>query len=114
MSNMLLAVNAENWGWNDTWALVGICFCIVLLIMAFFVIVMTIFGVVAKKGKKQEAKVEAPKPAAEAKVSGKADDADYAAIAVALHLYFGGEHDKESNVLTIKNVSQVYSPWLNN
>ncbi len=37
MSNMLLAVNAENWGWNDTWALVGICFCIVLLIMAFFV-----------------------------------------------------------------------------
>ena len=64
--------------------------------------------------KKQEAKVEAPKPAAEAKASGKVDDADYAAIAVALHLYFGGEHDKESNVLTIKNVSQVYSPWLNN
>lgn len=114
MSNMLLAVNAENWGWNDTWALVGICFCIVLLIMAFFVIVMTIFGVIAKKGKKAEPKAEAQKPAAEAKASGKVDDADYAAIAVALHLYFGGEHDKESNVLTIKNVSQVYSPWLNN
>ena len=75
---------------------------------------LMLFGVIAKKGKKQEAKVEATKPAAEAKVSGKADDADYAAIAVALHLYFGGEHDKESNVLTIKNVSQVYSPWLNN
>ena len=44
---MLLAVNAENWGWNDTWALVGICFCIVLLIMAFFVIVMMLFGVIA-------------------------------------------------------------------
>ena len=109
MSNVLLTVN-----WGETWALVGICFTIVLLIMAFFVIVMTIFGVIAKKGKKAEPKAEAQKPVAEAKPSGKIDDADYAAIAVALHLYFGGEHDKESNVLTIKNVSQVYSPWLNN
>ena len=109
MSNVLLTVN-----WGETWALVGICFTIVLLIMAFFVIVMTIFGVIAKKGKKAEPKAEAQKPVAEAKPSGKIDDADYAAIAVVLHLYFGGEHDKESNVLTIKNVSQVYSPWLNN
>lgn len=109
MSNMLLSVN-----WGETWALVGICFAIVLLIMAFFVIVMMLFGAIAKKGKKAEPKTEAQKPVAETKPSGKIDDADYAAIAVALHLYFGGEHDKESNVLTIKNVSQVYSPWLNN
>lgn len=112
MSNVLLIVEGTTWG--ETWALVGICFSIVFLIMAFFVLIMMLFGAIAKKGKKSEAKADAPKPAEEVKSTGKIDDADYAAIATALHLYFGGEHDKESNVLTIKNVSQNYSPWLNN
>ena len=33
------------------------------------------------------------------------------AITMALHLYFGEIHDKESNVITIKNASKQYSPW---
>lgn len=107
MSNLLLeVVSIENW------ALVGICFSIVLLIMAFFVLIMTLFGVIAKKGKKAEVKQEVSKPVVVA--DSKIDDATYAAIATALHLYFGGEHDNESNVLTIKNVNHEYSPWLNN
>jgi len=34
-----------------------------------------------------------------------------AAISMALFLYFNELHDKESNILTIKRVSKVYSPW---
>ncbi|MCF8296292.1 MAG: OadG family protein [Saprospiraceae bacterium] len=34
-----------------------------------------------------------------------------AAISMALYLYFSELHDDESNVLTIKKVSKVYSPW---
>lgn len=110
MYNSLLIVEGVTWG--ETWALVGICFGIVLLIMAFFVLVMTMFGVISKK-KKATPAAEPAKPVAKPVATGEIDEADYAAIATALHLYFGGEHDKESNVITIKNVSQEYSPWLN-
>ena len=34
-----------------------------------------------------------------------------AAISMALYLYYNELHDKESNILTIKRVSKVYSPW---
>jgi hypothetical protein len=34
-----------------------------------------------------------------------------AAIAMALHLYLDEIHDKESGVLTIKRISNTYSPW---
>jgi len=34
-----------------------------------------------------------------------------AAISMALFLYYNELHDKESNILTIKRVSKVYSPW---
>ena len=34
-----------------------------------------------------------------------------AAISMALYLYYSELHDKESNILTIKRVSKVYSPW---
>lgn len=34
-----------------------------------------------------------------------------AAIALALHLYLDEIHDKESGVLTIRRISNTYSPW---
>jgi len=34
-----------------------------------------------------------------------------AAISMALYLYYNELHDEESNILTIKRVSKVYSPW---
>jgi Na+-transporting methylmalonyl-CoA/oxaloacetate decarboxylase gamma subunit len=34
-----------------------------------------------------------------------------AAISMALYLYLNELHDEESNILTIKRVSKVYSPW---
>jgi len=48
----------------------------------------------------------------------EADDTDLhvtgeenAAISAALYLYFNELHDEESNVITIKKVSRIYSPW---
>jgi len=34
-----------------------------------------------------------------------------AAISMALYLFFNEQHDDESNVITIKRVRKVYSPW---
>jgi hypothetical protein len=34
-----------------------------------------------------------------------------AAIAMALYLYLDEVHDKESGVLTIRQISRAYSPW---
>lgn len=34
-----------------------------------------------------------------------------AAIAMAIHLYYMQQHDKESMKLTIQKVSRMYSPW---
>jgi glutaconyl-CoA/methylmalonyl-CoA decarboxylase subunit delta len=34
-----------------------------------------------------------------------------AAIAMALYYYFSDLHDEESNVITIKRVRKMYSPW---
>jgi len=36
---------------------------------------------------------------------------EIAAISMALHLYFDDEHDKESNIITIKRIERRYSPW---
>lgn len=33
------------------------------------------------------------------------------AIATALHMFYGGLHDVEPNVITIKKVERKYSPW---
>ncbi len=46
----------------------------------------------------------------EAKVK-TGDEEVYAAIALALHLYFEELHDYERTVLTIKKVVKPYSPW---
>ncbi len=36
---------------------------------------------------------------------------DAAAIAMALHLYFGELHDDEPTKLTIRRIPKLYSPW---
>ena len=40
------------------------------------------------------------------------DNAQFAAISLALHLYLNDHaHDVESNVITIKRIQRRYSPW---
>jgi hypothetical protein len=36
---------------------------------------------------------------------------EIAAISMALHLFFEDVHDKESNVITIKQLKRRFSPW---
>lgn len=50
----------------------------------------------------------------EVKVTPTAEQAsgeENAAIAAALFLYFNQIHDEESNIVTIKKTSKLYSPW---
>lgn len=34
-----------------------------------------------------------------------------AAISMALYMFFNEQHDEESNIITIKKISKIYSPW---
>ena len=61
------------------------------------------------KKKKQAATAGAP-AAAEKKASAENDEV-VAAIAMAICLAAGEEHDRESEVLTIQTIKRAYSPW---
>ncbi len=54
---------------------------------------------------------EIPSITSTEKSSEKQDDAVFAAISLALHLYLNDQHDVESNVITIKRIQKRYSPW---
>jgi Na+-transporting methylmalonyl-CoA/oxaloacetate decarboxylase gamma subunit len=56
------------------------------------------------RSRKKEKQVTTGTPAA-------GEDAVYAAIATAIHLYNEELHDEEKAVLTINRVSRTYSPW---
>ena len=100
---MVLATN-----WSDMWAMTGIGFGTVFVILLLLVLILGIFNVVAKK--KSAAPAVSSKPALEKKavvtpflqdVKGESDD--IAAVATALCLYFQEVHDEESYVLTIQH-----------
>ena len=92
--------------WSDMWAMTGIGFGTVFVILLLLVLILGIFNVVAKK-KSGVAPVAAPQAALEKKevklLSGDAEEADIAAVATALCLYFQEVHDEETYVLTIKH-----------
>jgi hypothetical protein len=98
--------------WGDVLSLVLICFSIVLVIMGLFVGLLSIFKLLKKKTVAVPHKSEelTELELVEKNVT-KISDTEYAVIATAIHLYFNNNHDDEPNVLTIKNISQNYSPW---
>ena len=96
---MVLATN-----WSDMWAMTGIGFGTVFVVLLLLVLILGIFNVVAKK----KSGAPAASPALEKKdvatpllqnVEEESDD--IAAVATALCLYFQEVHDNESFVLTI-------------
>jgi hypothetical protein len=96
---MVLATN-----WSDMWAMTGIGFGTVFVILLLLVLILGIFNVVAKK----KPAASATKPALEAKAvkapllpEGTGETDDIAAVATALCLYFQEVHDEEAYVLTI-------------
>lgn len=95
--------------WGDTLSLVAICFGIVLAILLLFVGILKIFEIVSKKEKNKDA-VTKPIVSTD-KNKPEISEAEYAAIAMAIHMYYDVKHDEESMILTIKNNPQSYSPW---
>lgn len=96
--------------WADAWARTGMGFGVVFTVLLVLVVVLVAFGVFSRlSGNKTPKVAEQPavKPAAQPVAS--ASDADKAAIATALYLYFQNVHDEESNVITIRH--NAVSAW---
>ena len=113
--NTLLAVTAQ------TWIVTGLGFGIVLVLLICLIYILKFFGWLMQKilapGKPKAEKAAAPAKKAETKVSpvptdegtmaaiamalSQASDDDKAAIAMALHLYYGHAHDIAQTTLTM-------------
>lgn len=112
----LLSVN-----WGDVWAMAGIGFGVVFIVLLLLVFVMFLLGYTVQKLEKPGTKkvtvapatvaASTPAPAATKAVpASEASDADKAAIAMALYLhFFNNVHDEESHVITIHH--NEHSAW---
>ncbi|MCD6564368.1 MAG: OadG family protein [Bacteroidales bacterium] len=96
---------------SDGLVLVIVGYCIVfmallLLYLFFRYIIPTILRVKIGKGSSNKSP-DSSETNQIVEVTGEVN----AAISMALYLYLNELHDEESNILTIKRVSKVYSPW---
>jgi Na+-transporting methylmalonyl-CoA/oxaloacetate decarboxylase gamma subunit len=96
--------------WGDLFSLIGICFTMVLLIMALFVVILQIFAKIAKKDS-AHASEEKIKTSEKQEIKSQNQDDELAAVALAISLYFEEVHDEESLILTINNSNK--SNWNN-
>lgn len=106
-------VTILNVNWGDVWAMAGIGIGVVFCVLLLLVFVMQLLGYTVQKvehaGTKTTAAAATPvaagkadsQPAAAAVPVAAASDADKAAIATALYLYFHNVHVEESHVITI-------------
>lgn len=110
--NILLTVN-----WNNTWIVVGLGIGLVLTILAMLVLLLLLWqkANVALSPKQEPSaapvipKDETPQVAVSQRKT--TENADVAAIATALFLYFDEVHDTESAVLTFTNPDRRFSTW---
>lgn len=99
--------------WTNTMIITVVGFCIVFVILTILIFVIKLFGhVMAPKVKKTKVTVHETT----GHVQEEHDEVHIpaihsAAIAAALHLYADDNHDKESYILRISNVTRRYSPW---
>ncbi len=94
----------------DAWIMVLVGYLVVfvalLLIYLFFrYLIPFFFSINLRRRSKKTGEV--PASLKSLQISGEVN----AAIAMALYLYMEEQHDDESNVITIKRVSKIYSPW---
>ena len=101
--------------WSQVLWITLIGFLIVALTLVLLIYIIRVFGVAfaakhkQKVAKKSAAKgVEAP---AEVALPEMVTTEVVAAIAMAIRLAAGEEHDRESEVLTIQTIKRAYSPW---
>ena len=103
-----LLVDGTTWG--DVWAMTGMGFGVVLVVLVVLVFILMAFGALSKiKAPKKSAAAPAAQPMAEAKPLDSASDADKAAVAMALYLYYKDVHDEETGVITIQH--NRHSAW---
>ncbi len=106
----LLMVN-----WENAFVVVGLGFGMVLIILYLLVVLLNSWSKLSvlitkiHKTRKEREENELKKQRKKINLSVNHDD-DVAAISLALYLYFN-QHDKESNVITIKRIERRYSPW---
>ena len=101
--------------WSQILWITLIGFSIVASTLVLLIGVIKVFGVAfaashkQKVAKKSAAKgEEAP---AEVVLPGMISPEEVAAIAMAIRLAAGEEHDRESEILTIQTIKRAYSPW---
>ncbi len=94
------------WGWSEILWVALISICLVFMVLVLLVFIMKLFGRVFAR-KQQLPPVATTKPVSQ----GQLHEEEIAAIAVALKLYKGALHDRESEVLTILSIKRAYSPW---
>ena len=102
--------------WGHTWLVTGVGFGMVFVLLVVLIMILKLFGSIMKTGNAPK-KADAPKAAAVAAAAPAAapaaasEDEDLAAVAMAIHLYFGGVHDEEPTEITLRNIERRYSPW---
>jgi glutaconyl-CoA/methylmalonyl-CoA decarboxylase subunit delta len=89
-------------------AVVGyvIVFVALFLLVAMFLAVPKIVQMQARRIMRKKGQ-EIPQGRQTEPISGE----ENAAIAMAIHLFLSEIHDEESNVVTIRKVAKMYSPW---
>ena len=101
--------------WSQVLWITLIGFLIVALTLVLLIYIIRVFGVAfAAKHKQKVAKKSAAKGEempAEVVLPGMISAEEVAAIAMAIRLAAGEEHDRESEVLTIQTIKRAYSPW---
>jgi glutaconyl-CoA/methylmalonyl-CoA decarboxylase subunit delta len=107
--------------WANALNVIGFSFAMVFCLLVLIILVLSVFGKVITfmdKASQNQGKKNPKLSAGSGKervVSEKpADDMsadEIAAIGLALCSYFSDVHDQESNILTVKKVSKLYSPW---
>jgi len=96
--------------WADAWSRTGMGFSVVFCVLLLLVFVLIVFGVVSRlSGKNKSAQVAQVAQPIVSTAAVSASDADKAAIATALYLYFQNVHDEESGVITIQH--NEHSAW---
>ena len=105
---LLVMITTLSTDWGMAWGIAGISIGVVFAILILLVCVLYIFHFIAAGNEAKAAKAAKPKVLTGAEfVKSKqssiatASELDKVAIATAVYLYMGGQHDDESGVLTI-------------
>ena len=89
--------------WPNIFSISALGFSIVLVILCLLIVFLYLLGWIIGNRNKKTKEEEVTDVIMSAEES--------AAIAMAIHLYYAGVHDEESNIITIRNINNRYSPW---